>query len=124
MDRAADAPKETGTAGEVRVFRAGAEEWVAFACGQGVAGSDGFAGRAIQTLRFARPDQPDRPIIEALTPCLDPFDLFDEELAALLESGVRIDEGESGRVDRTDSGGRRPRGPGTDAEGEPEPLES
>jgi hypothetical protein len=87
-----------GAAGnpQVREFRAGDELWCVTAGGEGVAGSDALAERAVQVFRFARAAEPDRPVVEALTRCLDPYDLFDEELAAILESGIRIVEDDRG----------------------------
>ena len=95
----------------LREFRVGDEVWLVSAGGEGVAGSDAFAGRAIRVLRFARATEPDRPVVEALSRCLDPFDLFDEELAELLAAGIRVDQDEARVAGRSDPGGGPARGP-------------
>jgi hypothetical protein len=94
-------------AGGDRVFLADGVEWVARIEGQGVAGSDAIADRAIQILGFARAVEPERIISRTVCSLRSLDDLFESELAGLLALARPVSET---RAEGGDGRGRRSRG--------------
>jgi hypothetical protein len=107
-----DAARSDSTAGGGqpggRTFAVDGVEWSATVAGQGIGGSDAFAGRALQVVYFARAEAPGTPLFQVVTPLRALGDLFDDEFAALLAQAQPIVEPgsrqESGSVRRTGRG--------------------
>ena len=74
---------------EPRRFRARDSEWIATHVGRGVGGSGRVAHARIEAIRFANAADPDAAVAEALAPHARLDDLYDDELAALLEQALR-----------------------------------
>ncbi|HEX6588221.1 MAG TPA: hypothetical protein VF039_04315 [Longimicrobiales bacterium] len=74
---------------EPRRFRARDAEWIATHVGRGVGGSGRVAHARLEAIRFASAAQPDAVVAEALAPHARLDDLYDDELAALLERALR-----------------------------------
>ena len=78
---------------ESRNFAARGEEWIATVSGRGSGGTGRVAPARIETIRFAIASDPERIAAEIIVPRADLDILYDEELAELLERGLRSTKG-------------------------------
>lgn len=76
-----------------RAFLARGVEWLARVAGQGTGGTGRVAIARVEAIRFARATEPERVAAEVLVPCAKLDELYDDELAELLERGLRAGKG-------------------------------
>lgn len=79
-------------AAEPRRFEADGRPWLARVAGRGVGGTGRVAQATLEAIRFHPADAPDQEPVEVLVPLARLDDLFDEELAELLQRGLRSRE--------------------------------
>ena len=72
-----------------RRFQARGSEWLAHVAGRGSGGTGRVAPARLEIVRFARAEEPERIVAEVVGPHADLDMLYDDELAALLERGLR-----------------------------------
>jgi len=85
-----------GTVPYQRRFRVDDTEWVAWVSGFGAYGTGGRGLATLQTLHFARADDPEKPLREVLMPTGRFEDLFDEELQRLFAESREVRPPEPG----------------------------
>ena len=73
-----------------RRFAARGGEWIAHVAGRGTGGTGRVAPARIGAIRFAAADTPELVAVEVISPRTDLDQLYDEELAELLERGLRL----------------------------------
>ena len=78
---------------ESRSFVARGAEWIATVTGRGSGGTGRVAPARIETIRFAQASEPERVAAEVIVQRADLDILYDEELAELLERGLRSVKG-------------------------------
>ena len=76
-----------------RTFRAKDEDWIATHAGRGAGGTGRLAHARLEAVRFARAVEPELVAAEVLVPHARLDDLYDDELAELLERGLRSQTG-------------------------------
>ena len=72
-----------------RRFRAQGADWLARSAGRGTGGTGRVAQARIELIRFSPAEEPERISAEVLVPHVRLDDLYDDELAELLERGLR-----------------------------------
>jgi hypothetical protein len=71
------------------VFSARGSDWIVRSAGRGAGGTGRVAQARIEAIRFSPAAEPDSVAAEVMVPHVRLDDLFDDELAELLERGLR-----------------------------------
>jgi hypothetical protein len=85
-----DDPVQIEVERPVRHFMCDDQEWVAWPSGASAYGTGVVGPAALQAVHFARVDEPELPVFEALLPAGRFYGMFDDELMVLLRRATKV----------------------------------